>query len=103
MLTLKLQRTGKKHQASFRLIVGEKRHKLVGAQKEYLGWYNPRSHQAEFNKERVLYWLKQGAQKTDTVHNLLVKSEIITGEKIAVHKISKKTKEEVKDEVRAVV
>ena len=91
MLTLKLQRVGKKHQASFRLIVGEKREKLDGAQKEYLGWYNPRDHKAEFNKERVLFWLKQGAQKTDTVHNLLIKIGIIEGKKIAVHKVTKKT------------
>ena len=93
MLTLKLQRVGKKHQASFRLIVGEKRHKLVGKQKEYLGWYSPISNKMEFNKERVLHWLKVGAQKTDTVHNLLIKSGVIEGKKIVVHKKSKKTAE----------
>ena len=90
MITLKLQRVGKKHQASFRLIVGEKRHKLLGKQKEYLGWYSPISDKMEFNKERVLHWLKVGAQKTDTVHNLLITAGIIEGKKIAVHKKSKK-------------
>ena len=100
MLTLKLQRTGKKHQPSFRLIVGEKREKLAGAQKEYLGWYNPREHKAEFKKERVLHWLKQGAQKTDTVHNLLIKLGIIEGKKIAVHKAVKKAEASVKEEVK---
>ncbi|MEK7115111.1 MAG: 30S ribosomal protein S16 [Patescibacteria group bacterium] len=90
MLTLKLQRVGKKHQASFRLIVGEKRHKLVGKQTEYLGWYSPISDKMEFNKERVLHWLKVGAQKTDTVHNLLITAGIIEGKKIPVHKKSKR-------------
>jgi len=93
MVTLKLQRVGKKHQAHFRLIVGEKRHKLVGRQTEYLGWYSPISDKMEFNKERVLHWLKVGAQKTDTVHNLLITAGIIEGKKIAVHKKSKKVVE----------
>jgi len=89
MLTIKLQRVGKKHQASFRLVVGEKRSKLNGRQVEYLGWYSPITDKAEFKKERILHWLKMGAQKTDTVHNLLVSQGIIEGKKIAVHKKAK--------------
>lgn len=96
MLTLKLQRVGKKHQASFRLVVDEKRHKMSGRKVEYLGHYNPSTDNAEFKKERVLHWLKNGAQKTDTVHNLLVKLGIIEGKKIAVHKLSKTTKTDTK-------
>ena len=97
MLVLKLQRIGKKHQAHFRLIVGEKHTKLNGRQLEYLGWYNPNTNQMEFKKERVLHWLNHGAQKTDTVHNLLLAAGIITGTKIQVHSQPKKTeKAEVK-------
>lgn len=90
MLTLKLQRIGKKHQASFRLIVGEKREKLDGKQLEDLGWFNPRTDEMNVNKERATYWLKQGAQKTDSVHNLLVRAGVIEGKKIAVHKQPKR-------------
>lgn len=90
MLTLKLQRVGKKHQASFRLVIGEKRTKLNGKQLEYLGWYNPHSDKAKFKKDKVLHWLKVGAQKTDTVHNLLISQGIIEGKKIPVHKQPKK-------------
>lgn len=93
MLVLKLQRVGKKHQASFRLVVGEKRTKLNGKQLEYLGWYNPRSSKSELAKERILHWLKVGAQKTATVHNLLVSQGIISEKKIAVHKQPKKKAE----------
>lgn len=96
MLMLKLKRIGKKHQASFRLIVDEKRHKLFGRNVEDLGWYDPRAKKHEFKKERVEYWLKQGVKPTDTVHNLLVSAGIISGKKIAVHKQSKKKKEEAK-------
>lgn len=92
MLMLKLQRIGKKHQPSFRLIVGEKREKLNGRQLEDLGWYNPGTKKHEFNKARVEYWLSKGAQKTDTVHNLLLAATMVTGKKIAVHKQPKKAK-----------
>ncbi|OGY63141.1 MAG: 30S ribosomal protein S16 [Candidatus Harrisonbacteria bacterium RIFCSPHIGHO2_01_FULL_44_13] len=89
MLVLKLKRIGKKHQASFRLVVDEKRHKLLGKNLEDLGWYNPRNKKHEFNKERILHWIKNGAQASDTVHNLLISAGIIQGKKIAVHKKAK--------------
>lgn len=89
MLTLKLRRVGKKHQPAFRLIVIEKRSKLNGKYLENLGFYNPRKDKFDFNKDRILYWLKNGAQPTDTVHNLLISAGVITGKKIAVHKKTK--------------
>ena len=67
-------------------MVQEKREKLDGRVLEDLGWYNNRTDKFELNKERVAHWLKMGAQKTDTVHNLLITAGIIEGKKIAVHK-----------------
>lgn len=93
MLVIKLKRIGKKHQAAFRLVVDEKRHKLFGKHVEDLGWYNPRQDKFNFQKERILYWLKIGAKPTDTVHNLLISSGVIEGKKIAVHKKAKTKKE----------
>lgn len=90
MLAIKLKRIGKKHQAFFRVIVSEKRSKLDGKYVEDLGFLNPHTNQFKINKERVEYWLKNGAQATDTVHNILVKAKIVEGPKIPVHKKSKK-------------
>ena|SRR3989344_3882327 len=90
MLMLKLQRRGKKHQAAYRLIVGEKRTKLNGRQLEELGWLNPHNDESSFNKERVLYWLSKGAQMTPRVNNVLVTAGVVSGKKIAVHKLPKK-------------
>jgi len=84
MLVLKLRRIGKKHQPAYRLVVTEKRSKLSGKYLADLGWYNPLSKQFNFDKEGILGWFKNGAQKTDTVHNLLVKAGIIEGSKIAI-------------------
>ena len=91
MLMIRLQRRGKKHQAAYRLVVGEKRSKLLGKQTDDLGWYNPHSVKFEFNKERLQHWLSKGAKMSDTVNNLLVGAGMIAGKKIQVHKKSKKS------------
>ena len=86
---LRLQRRGKLHQPSYRLVVGEKRSKLLGEQLEDLGWYNPADDSHGFHKERIEYWLKIGAKVSPTVNNLLVVAGVVRSEKIAVHKKKK--------------
>lgn len=92
MLAIKLKRVGKKHQASFRIIIAEKRSKLDGRYVEDVGWLNPRTNEFNVKNERVEYWLKNGAQPTDTVHNLLVKAGLFKGPKKAVHAKAKQKK-----------
>ncbi|MDO8556885.1 MAG: 30S ribosomal protein S16 [Candidatus Jorgensenbacteria bacterium] len=89
MLAIKLQRIGKKRQGSFRLVVAEKRSKLQSTVREDLGWLNPHTDTTELKRERVSYWLKVGAKPTDTVWNVLVRTGIVRGKKIAVHSKSK--------------
>ena len=84
MLAIKLQRIGKKHQPSYRLVVAEGRSKMAAPPVEDLGAYNPFGKTATFNKERTLYWIKMGAQPTVSVHNLLVEQQIIPAKKLAV-------------------
>ncbi|MDI6734167.1 MAG: 30S ribosomal protein S16 [Patescibacteria group bacterium] len=103
MLAIKFKRTGKKHQASFRIIVAEKRSKVHGRFTDDLGWYNPTTGEGSINGERADYWLKVGAKSTPTVHNLLVRKGIIRGPKIAVHKTAKKKKHEKKEVVSETV
>ncbi|PIR26195.1 MAG: 30S ribosomal protein S16 [Candidatus Brennerbacteria bacterium CG11_big_fil_rev_8_21_14_0_20_43_10] len=86
MLTLRLQRTGRKHAPSFRVIATPKgKGGPKGKPIEYLGWMNPLLKQFSLNKERILYWISQGAQVSATLHNLLIKAGVITGKKIAKH------------------
>lgn len=84
MLAIKLQRIGKKHQPSYRLVVAEKKSKLNAPPVEDLGSYNPSTKNSTFNKERVKYWLGVGAQPTVTSHNLLVTTGVIDGKKLTV-------------------
>lgn len=93
MLAIKLQRTGRRHQPSFRLVVAEKRSKLKGPPVEDLGAYDPFTKALHVKKERIEHWIKIGVQPTVTVHNLLVKNSVVSGQKIAV-KIKKPSKEE---------
>ena len=86
MLAIKLQRVGKKKQASFRIVIAEKRSKMDGRFIDNLGFLNPHTDKFEINKEKISYWLKVGAQPTDTVFNLLIKAGILKGPKKAVHK-----------------
>lgn len=94
MLAIKFKRVGKKKQASFRVVIAEKRSKLTGRFVEDIGWYNPHTNEFSLKDERVKYWLGVGAQPTDSVHNLLVRAGIITEPKVAVHSTKKRKKQE---------
>ncbi len=73
MLRIRLRRTGKKKQASYRVVVADQRAPRDGAFVEVIGHYNPRTSPSTLvlEEERVRYWLSQGAQPSETVHRLL--------------------------------
>ena len=93
MLAIKLKRTGKKHQASYRVVVAERRSKLGGRSTEDVGWLNPHNKKNDLKKDRILYWISVGAQPTSTVHNLLVKEGVLKAAKVSTHKKPKKAAE----------
>ncbi|OHB11548.1 MAG: 30S ribosomal protein S16 [Candidatus Zambryskibacteria bacterium RIFCSPLOWO2_12_FULL_45_14] len=90
MLKMRLQRVGRVHETSFRLVlVDSKNSSKTGRFKEILGSYDPRKSTDALNAERIKYWLSQGVSPTDTVHNLLVKHKIISAKKINIAAKSK--------------
>ena len=91
MLKIRLQRVGRVHEPSFRLVLTESKNSTKsGRFKEILGSYDPRKSTDHFEAERIKYWLSCGASPTDTVHNLLVRHKVITAKKINVSAKSKK-------------
>lgn len=85
MLKIRLQRVGRKNDASFRLVVTEHtRGPKAGDNVEVLGSYDPKSDTKAFKADRVKHWISVGAQVSDTAHNLLVGEGIIDGKKINV-------------------
>jgi small subunit ribosomal protein S16 len=98
MLSIRLQRTGRINDPSFRIIVTEH---TSGAKSssfiERLGSVNPKKGEWMIAEDRVKYWLSVGAQATPTVHNMLVTKKVISAKKIAI----KMKKPEVKVEAPA--
>lgn len=76
---IKLQRVGAKNQPKYRVVIQEAREKLGGKIVEVLGSYNPRLNPAlfEVDKDKVLSWIKKGAQATEKVRILLGKAGIL--------------------------
>jgi ribosomal protein S16 len=69
---------------------------------EFVGSYDARKGKPQVNAERVKYWLAQGAKASDTVHNILVDTKVITGKKVnAMNKKTKPVKEVPKEEAKA--
>ncbi len=103
MLTIRLQRLGKKKQPTYRLVISEKTRDTQGHALEILGHYNTISGKTmELNEERIKYWLSKGAQASETVNNLLVKAGVITGAKKKSVAITKKRKTKMNEKVEAI-
>ncbi len=96
MLRIRLQRTGKRNEPHFRLVLTEKTSPAKSKALEVLGSYNPRSKEKNFKKDRVLYWVSVGAQVSDSAFNLLHSENILEGQKIVKKKLSKRKREEIK-------
>lgn len=86
MLKIRMQRVGRKHEPVFRLVLTDSRNSTKsGRFLEILGSYDSRrAEKAEFKADQVLHWVKNGAQLSPTVHNLLVTRGVISGKKISV-------------------
>ena len=96
MLTIRLQRRGRKNDPSFRVIIlDSKRGPKSGSYLELLGSYDARVDRVELKADRIKHWMSMGAQVSDTVHNLLVSNKIIEGKKRNV--LPKKTVAKVEE------
>jgi small subunit ribosomal protein S16 len=82
MLMMRLQRVGRKNDASFRIVVTDKR---TGPKSDRhvdrLGSYNPKLNQVQLDAAKAKEWLSKGVQPSDTVHNILVGQKVIEGKK----------------------
>ena len=73
MLKIRLRRTGARNQPSYRVVVADSRAARDGAFVDHLGHYNPRTEPPTLaiDEEKALKWIRQGAQPTDSVKQLL--------------------------------
>jgi len=73
---IRLRRIGTKNVPSYRIVVADGRSPRDGRFIELIGTYNPRQADPNFTVklDRAEYWIKKGAQPSDTVRSMLKKA-----------------------------
>jgi small subunit ribosomal protein S16 len=81
VIKLRLRRMGAKKQPSYRIVAAESTKPRDGRFIEIVGHYDPKTdpYTLRVDEERAKYWLDNGAQPTETVRALLVKSGVLPG------------------------
>ena len=99
MLMIRLQRTGRTNDPSFRVVLTDRKNSPKSQNFiEILGNYEVKKGVLTVNKEKILHWIKMGAQVSPTMHNLLISEKIISGKKINVLPRKSPIKEEKNEE-----
>ena len=76
MIKIRLKKLGKKREASYRIVAIESKKRRDGRPIEELGFYNPRTDETRLNVPAIVARLKNGAQPTDTVRDILKKAKV---------------------------
>ena len=73
MVKIRLARQGRKKLPIYKIVAANSRARRDGRFIESLGQYRPTEETGKvvLNEARIMYWLKTGAQPTDTVRSLL--------------------------------
>ncbi len=80
-VTIRLRRMGKKKKAFYRMVVTDSRASVAGRCIESIGLYDPGKGPGAVtvDAEKVLLWLKRGAQPSETVRQILSRAGILRG------------------------
>ncbi|MFO7287759.1 MAG: 30S ribosomal protein S16 [Gammaproteobacteria bacterium] len=75
MVRIRLSRGGATKRPFYHIVVTDRRNRRDGRYIERLGFYNPiaqgQEKPLEINLERTEYWLRQGAQASERVEQLI--------------------------------
>jgi len=85
MLMIRLQRTGRKHEPTFRVVLTDSKNgPKSGRYLKNLGWYDTRikNKTEQLDVEEIKKYMKNGAQLSLTLHNYLVSQKVIEGKKM---------------------
>ena len=95
---LRLRRMGAKQKPFYRIVAADSRSPRDGRFIEVVGTYNPIKNPAEITikEERVLSWLNDGAEPTETVRSILSKQGVMKKFADSKKKSKKVTKKEDK-------
>ncbi|MBQ3429987.1 30S ribosomal protein S16 [Candidatus Saccharibacteria bacterium] len=77
MLAIRMQRNGRSHLPVYRIVVQEsQRHPLSGRVVSEVGSYNPETKKTVLDKEKIEFYLKNGAKPSSRVAFVLKKEGI---------------------------
>jgi small subunit ribosomal protein S16 len=77
MLAIRMQRTGRKGHAQYRVVVQDSRRTPSSGKVVYsLGSYNPHTKETIIDKEKAEFYLKNGAQPSERVTSVLQKEGV---------------------------
>ncbi|MES2215874.1 MAG: 30S ribosomal protein S16 [Patescibacteria group bacterium] len=85
MLMIRLQRTGRKHEPTYRVVLTDSKNgPRSGKYLKNLGWYDTRidNKTEQIDTEQVKYWVSKGAHLSMTLHNYFVGQKVIEGKKM---------------------
>ena len=73
MLKIRLRRTGKRNQASYRIVVADSKKPRDGAFVDHLGHYNPRLDPPEvvIDEATARDWISKGSHPSEAVQRML--------------------------------
>ena len=76
-VSIRLRREGTTNHPYYKVVVADSRSPRDGKFIEQIGTYDPRKEgdNARLDLERVDYWIKNGAQPSDTVRSLVKKEK----------------------------
>lgn len=89
---IRLTRTGKTHQVSYRIVAQDTHSKRDGRFLDILGFYNPHNKPVlRLNQDKLNGWMKNGALPTPAVSQLITAGKLIQKPKKKVAKEEQKT------------
>jgi small subunit ribosomal protein S16 len=94
MVTIRLQRKGKRNRPFYRIVVAQSSRARNGKTLDSIGYYNPlvKPTEIKFDAEKLQKWVSVGAQMSDTVKRL-TSAPAPKAKETKVTKATKETKE----------
>jgi small subunit ribosomal protein S16 len=76
-VSIRLRREGAKNRPYYKVVVADSRSPRDGKFIEIIGTYDPKkpSHNSTLKLDRAEYWIRKGAQASDTVRSLIKKNK----------------------------
>ena len=79
MVRIRLKRIGTKGKPTYRVVIANQKAARNGKFIEEVGTYNPLTDPStiNLNEERIIKWINDGAQPSESVHNLFRQSGLL--------------------------